>query len=105
MICRQLLTLKPNTMITIDLCLTDLPDWACRKSVKNGRTYINLVIAERRETDQFGNTHTVFCSQSKEMRENKEPKTYVGSGKETKFKESSSQAENPEQTLKSPFIS
>jgi hypothetical protein len=82
-------------MITIDLCLSDLPNDACRRSVKNNKIYVNLVLSARREKDNFGNTHTIYVSQSKEQRENHEQKVYVGSGKETVYDGSTLPAANP----------
>lgn len=47
--------------------------------------YLNIIVAERKDIDQYGNTHTVFIQQSKEERESKKDKTYMGSGKEYEF--------------------
>ncbi|CEJ71297.1 hypothetical protein BN1195_03642 [Chryseobacterium oranimense G311] len=47
--------------------------------------YLNIIVAERKETDQYGNTHTVYIQQTKEEREAKEEKKYMGSGKEYEF--------------------
>ncbi|QIY92207.1 hypothetical protein [Chryseobacterium gallinarum] len=47
--------------------------------------YLNIIVAERKETDQYGNTHTVYIQQTKEEREAKEEKVYMGSGKEFEF--------------------
>jgi hypothetical protein len=69
-------------MITISICLSDLPKDAIRASEKNGKKYMNLCVARRREASQFGETHTVFVSYSKEEREMGAPTIYVGSGKE-----------------------
>lgn len=48
---------------------------------KNGREYLFLYMAENRQPDQFGNTHSIWNDQTKEERENKEGKVYCGSGK------------------------
>ena len=71
-------------LINISICLSEIP----REAVKignNGLKYINLCVAERREPDKFGQTHTVFVSQSKEGREAKAEKKYLGSGKAADF--------------------
>ena len=47
--------------------------------------YLNITVAERKETDQYGNTHTVYIQQSKEEREAKADKIYMGSGKAYEF--------------------
>lgn len=71
-------------MINISICLSDLPK---EKIVNhsNGKKYINITVDNRKEKDQYDNTHTVYISRSKEDRENKEPKIYVGNGREFIF--------------------
>ena len=55
---------------------------------KNGAKYINVTIGENRDgEDQYGNTHYLFQGQSKEEREAKQPKNYLGIGKEFIFSE------------------
>ncbi|RUP37039.1 MAG: hypothetical protein EKK63_15835 [Acinetobacter sp.] len=70
--------------IKINLNLTAIKDNAAKtfKSKDKTKTYINLQVSELREPDQYGNTHTVFIEQTKEEREAKAPKIYVGNGKE-----------------------
>lgn len=68
-------------MISISINLTDLPRHKIVKA-KNGKSYINLIVAEMRQADQYGNTHTVFVSQSKEERASNEKKSYCGNGKQ-----------------------
>jgi len=46
-------------------------------------TYLNFTVAEKRETDQFGNTHSVYLY-DKESKQ----KVYIGSGKAMKFDDS-----------------
>jgi hypothetical protein len=75
-------------MIVISLCADDLKPHL-KKNEKNGKHYVSVVVDERKETDKFGNTHTAYISQSKEQREAKTPKSYVGNGKEFKFNSSS----------------
>jgi len=72
-------------MITISVCLSDLPKDKITTSEKNGKKYINLVVDARKEKTQYGETHTVYISQSKEEREAKQTKVYVGSGREYVF--------------------
>jgi hypothetical protein len=80
-------------MINIGICLSDLPKSKITES-KNGKKYINIVVDERREPDQYGNTHTVYISQSKEEREQKQDKVYIGNGKEFKFEKKPDSALN-----------
>ena len=72
---------KFQAMINISLCLSDLPKEKIKKA-QNGKKYINLCIAERKSADKYGNTHTLWVSQTKEEREQNISKTYVGNGKE-----------------------
>ena len=49
-------------------------------------TYANLTVAENMDGEsEYGDTHYVFESQSKEERDAKTPKNYVGNGKEFVF--------------------
>ena len=71
-------------MIVLNICLSDLPKELIHVG-KNGKKYINLVCDERKEVGQYGDTHSISLSQSKEEREAKTPKLYVGGGKEFIF--------------------
>lgn len=52
----------------------------------NGSHYWNFSVLERKEPDQYGNTHYVVEQQSKDERAAKEPKNYLkSSGKEYIF--------------------
>lgn len=52
----------------------------------NGSHYWNFSVMEKKEADQYGNTHYVIEGQSKEEREAKKPKNYLkSSGKEFVF--------------------
>lgn len=68
-------------MITIDICLTDLPKDKI-KQANNGKKYIQLVLSERQNVGQYGETHTLAVGKTREEREAKVPTVYVGSGKE-----------------------
>jgi hypothetical protein len=71
-------------MIVTSICLSDIPEDKITTS-SNGKKYVNIVVDQRREKDQYDNTHTVYMSQSKEERHAKVPKKYVGNGKEYTF--------------------
>ena len=46
-------------------------------------TYANITVAENMDGEsEYGDTHYVFESQSKEERDAKTPKNYLGNGKE-----------------------
>lgn len=48
---------------------------------KNGGAYYNIEIFIKDEKDQYGNDCAISQSQSKEQREAKEKKVYIGNGK------------------------
>ena len=71
-------------MYQLDLDLLKIPANKLKvRKLKNGNkaTFCNLILSERMNPDDYGNTHTVFVSQTKEERESKAPKIYIGSAK------------------------
>ena len=71
-------------MIVTSICLSDIPEDKIT-TASNGKKYVNIVVDQRKEKDQYDNTHTVYMSQSKDERQAKVPKKYVGNGKEYTF--------------------
>lgn len=71
-------------LINIGICVSDIPKERVRRA-ENGKCHINIVVAERREVDKYGNTHTVYLSQSKEERAERKDRIYVGQGKAVVF--------------------
>jgi hypothetical protein len=71
-------------MIVTSICLSDIPEDKITIS-SNGKKYVNIVVDQRKEKDQYDNTHTAYMSQSKDERQAKLPKKYVGNGKEYTF--------------------
>lgn len=69
------------SLFSISICLSDLPKDKIKQAA-NGKKYISLMCASRKETGLHGETHTVYVPQTKEEREAKTPTIYVGSGKE-----------------------
>lgn len=65
--------------ITGSICVSDIPKSAIKKA-NNGKLYISIVVAERKEVGSYGETHTIFMSQTKEERDAKMAKCYIGSG-------------------------
>lgn len=51
--------------------------------------YLDCDMSERRETDDYGNTHSITLQQTKEDRQAKAPKTYIGNAKTLTFGSSS----------------
>ena len=68
--------------------LTTVKEKNAFKKAENGRHYLNFTIVPLKEVDKFGNTHTVYVSQSKAQREAKEEKIYIGKCKEILFNDS-----------------
>ena len=60
-------------MINISIDVTKI-DKSRIKEHKNGSKYYSLTVDEKKEPDQFGNTHTVYQTPTKEEREAKAPK-------------------------------
>lgn len=87
-----------SDLINVSICTTDIPR-SLIKQAKNGKKYMNITVARRRETDDYGNTHTVFMSQTKEEREKGLSRVYIGSGKGFDFQP---QAVTPEQVDEMP---
>ena len=71
-------------MIVTSICLSDIPEDKITTS-GNGKKYVNIVVDQRKEKDQYDNTHTAYMSQTKDERQAKVPKKYVGNGKEYTF--------------------
>lgn len=72
-------------LINLSVCLTDIPREAIKMSPTNGKKYLSLTVQDLREADEYGNTHSVSVTQTKEQRERKEKKVYLGRGKEYHF--------------------
>lgn len=71
-------------MINISIDVTKIPKDKLIAG-KNGAKYLNITVDKLKETDRFGNTHSVYLSQSKEERTAKANKIYLGNGKEFIF--------------------
>jgi len=81
-------------MIAININLSEIPKDQIFEG-KKGK-YITLIVDERKAPDNYGNTHTVYISQSKEEREAKKDKQYIGSGKLYSFeKKAVSESQTP----------
>ena len=89
-------------MLNISLELSSIPKNLIFKH-ENGKSYINITISEMKEPDKFGKTHTVFISQSKEEREAKKEKIYIGKGKEIVFGNNSKSTETKKESVSEPY--
>jgi hypothetical protein len=68
-----------STLISLSIDVASLPKEKF-VTAKNGKVYYNLTIAVNDET-RYGNNVSAFDSQTKEEREAKKPKSYLGNGK------------------------
>lgn len=67
-------------LININLCLSDIPREKIFTS-KNGKQYLSICVTERKEPDNYGNDLTAYVNQSKEEREAKQPRHFIGTAK------------------------
>ena len=64
----------------ISICLSDIPRDKMSKA-KNGKIYCDIIVGMRKEPDQWGRDLKVYMKPTKEDREQKSAKVYVGGGK------------------------
>lgn len=67
-----------NQLLNGSICLTDIPKDKIVTSEKNGKKYLNITIWINDEPDQFNNNGSISINQTKEQREAKEKKVYIG---------------------------
>lgn len=73
-------------MEILSICVSDIPKDLIKKA-DNGKLYMNICVSEMKQKDKFDNTHTVFMGQTKEQREAKVDKIYIGNGYSVTFNE------------------
>lgn len=74
-----------SDLINVSICVTDIPKERI-KQANNGKKYIDVCVSELRKPDAYENTHCVFMRQSKEEREAKKDRIFIGKGKTVQFK-------------------
>lgn len=87
-------------LITGSICLSDIPKDKIQTG-KNGKKYLNICISELQNVSAYGDTHTIYVSQSAMDRQAKAPKTYIGHGKNYAAAQSPQAA--PSQEPANPF--
>jgi len=75
-----------NTLYTGSICLSDIDKTKIAKSDKNGKLYLSVDIWVNEQPDIYGNIGSINVRQSKEEREAKEKKTYIGNFKQLEGK-------------------
>lgn len=71
-------------LINCSICLSDIPKEKI-KLYDNGKKYLSVVVSDLREKDAYGNTHSIYVSQTREERDANERRTYIGRGKAVNF--------------------
>lgn len=74
------------------ICLSDIPKDRIFEDKKTGKKWIGIVAAHRREPDKYGNTYSVYMKQTKEERDAKVGRSYVGFGKDFSFNSNNPQS-------------
>jgi len=74
-------------MLKIKLTVSDIP----KEKIFIGQKgkYLTVIVSEMQQPDKYGNTHTVYIEHTKEEREAKAAKIYIGKGSAINFKPSS----------------
>lgn len=76
----------------ISVCINDIPRDKMVKA-SNKKIYVDLVVAPRKEPDQWRRDLKVYCKPTASDREKQQPKNYVGGGRMITF--ASGTGENP----------
>ena len=85
-----------NQLFIGSICVSDIPKDKLTQA-KNGKLYLNIDIWINNDVDQYGNIGSVSVRQTKEQREAKEKKVYLGNFKTSDLKQAAPQApEQPE---------
>lgn len=85
-----------SSIINISIDLNKI-DKSKIKTHTNGAKYYSLTVDRKKEPDQYGNTHSVYDTQSKEERTAKTNKSFLGSGKEFVFNQQATTTPPPPQ--------
>ena len=92
-----------DLQIEISLCLSDIPKERMSKA-KNGKIYVDIVAAIRKEPDQWNRDIKVYAKPTQDDRKNQSPKIYVGGGRMITFaKESGTEPSDEDINNLMPF--
>lgn len=78
------------------ICLTDIPKEKITTSEKNGKKYLNINIWVNDDVDEYGQIGSLQISQTKDEREAKVKKVYIGNLKEPKRAAAAEQPSQPD---------
>lgn len=76
------------------ICLSDIPKDKIATSTKNGKKYLNITIWINDTVDQYGNIGSIQVSQTKDERDAKVKKQYIGNFKNAAPPQDSAQSAN-----------
>jgi len=73
-------------LVSVSICSEDLQEAlrqnpTARQQGKNGKHYVSLTVSINDQVDQYGKDASVWLEQSKEQRDRKDRKNFVGGGK------------------------
>ncbi|MFA5849970.1 MAG: hypothetical protein WC833_08805 [Bacteroidales bacterium] len=71
------------------ICLDDIPPAAVKQDQETKKRYLAFTASRMKQPDKYGNTHTIYVRQSKEEKERKVEKRYLGKALEFSFKDKS----------------
>lgn len=83
-------------MIKINIDLTQIAQAKKHRKAKNEHNYIDLIVTEMKQPDEYGNDLTIYISKTKDESDSGEPTIYVGKGK-TILKKSEPQQQQTQQ--------
>ena len=70
-----------STLYRLNICLSNIPKEAI-KVASDGKAYINADLWINDSLDNYGNLGSLSITQTKEQRERKDKKTYIGNVKD-----------------------
>lgn len=79
--------MQANEILELSICLSDIPREKMVKLERNGKIYLNLDVALRKEPDQWGRDLKVMVHRNKEQRDNGEALIYCGAGRSREIKQ------------------
>lgn len=91
-----------SQVLSLSICVSDI-DKSKLTTGKNGKLYLALTVGVNDEKNKFGNDVAAWTTQSKEEREAKAERKYLGNGEVVWDSVNGSRAATKEETDKLPF--
>jgi len=67
------------------ICLSDIPKELIQTSQSNGKKYLTICINEKKQVDEYGNTHYVKVYQKRDPANPVQAEVYLGNMKATEY--------------------